>query len=95
MAKIKVDGEVMRAKANTFRTVAENIETLTGDMTKEIQSLENTWKGTAAENLIQKFKDLHSTFEEKNKTIIQYAEFLEKAAEAYEQREGTIVNALS
>lgn len=84
MATIKVNSTVMRDKANSFKTVANSIKTFTSEMTAEIESLKSVWQGESAETTVTKFKGLADNFEEIYATIVDYANFLEQAAEAYD-----------
>ncbi|MBE5951835.1 MAG: WXG100 family type VII secretion target [Lachnospiraceae bacterium] len=91
MATIKVNSTVMRDKANSFKTVANSIRTFTSEMTAEVESLKNAWQGESAETTVIKFKGLADNFEEIYQTIIGYANFLEQAAEAYDNAESANV----
>lgn len=90
MATIKVNSTVMRDKANGFKTVSGSIKSFTSEMTAEIESLRSTWEGEAAETLVNKFKGLSDDFEEICKTINQYADFLNQAADSYDRVESSI-----
>ena len=87
MATIKVNSTVMREKARSFRTVANSVKAYTDEMTNEVESLKSTWEGESAETLVNKFKGLADDFEGIYETIISYADFLERAAEAYDTTE--------
>ena len=87
MATIKVNSTVMREKASSFKTVATSIKTFTDEMTVEVENLKGAWEGESAETLVTKFKGLADNFEDVFKTVIAYAEFLEQAAEAYDNTE--------
>lgn len=89
MATIKVNSIVMREKASSFKTVANSIKTFTGEMTAEIESLKAAWEGESAETTIMKFKGLTDNFEDIYTTIVSYANFLEQAAEAYDNVESS------
>lgn len=90
MATIKVNSTVMRDKASGFKTVSSSIKTFTEEMTNEIEGLKSTWEGEAAETLVNKFKSLSDDFENIYKTINQYADFLEKAADSYDKVESSV-----
>ena len=87
MATIKVNSTVMREKAGSFKTVANSIKGFTEEMTAEIESLKSTWEGESAETLVDKFRGLADNFEEIYETIVSYANFLDQAAEAYDNTE--------
>lgn len=87
MATIKVNSTVMREKASSFKTVANSIKVFTNEMTTEIDSLKSTWEGESAETLVTKFNSLADNFDDIYETIVSYANFLEQAAEAYDNTE--------
>ena len=87
MATIKVNSTVMREKANSFKTVANSIKVFTGEMTTEVEGLKVAWEGESAETLVNKFRGLADNFTSIYDTIISYANFLDQAAEAYDNTE--------
>lgn len=87
MATIKVNSTVMREKASSFKTVANSIRTFTNEMTAEIESLKAAWEGESAETLVAKFRGLADNFDDIFDTVVSYANFLEQAAEAYDNAE--------
>ena len=91
MATIKVNSTVMREKASSFKTVANSVKVFTGEMTNEVESLKSTWEGESAETLVNKFRGLADDFESIYETIISYADFLEQAAQAYDNAENANV----
>lgn len=93
MATIRVDSTAMREKSNSFKTISQNISTYTTDLESEINGMKSVWEGEAAESTVEKFKVFKQAFEEKKKTIDNYALFLEKAAEAYDNSENSVKNA--
>ena len=93
MATIKVDSTAMQEKANSFKGISKNIHTYTDDLDQEITGMKKVWEGEAAEGAVNKFKEFKQAFEEKKQTIDNYALFLEKAAEAYNNSENAVKNA--
>ncbi len=91
MATIKVNSTVMRDKANSFKTVANSIKNFTAEMTAEIEGMKSQWQGESAETTVAKFKGLADNFEDIYATIVGYANFLEQAAEAYDNTESANV----
>lgn len=94
MATIKVDSTAIREKANTFKTIATNINTYMQDMEAEINNMKGVWEGEASEVTINKFKEYKKGFEEKKQSIENYATFLESAAEAYDNSEESVKNSV-
>ena len=89
MATIRVNSDSMRAKAASFKQVADDIEGFTNEMSVEINKLKDFWTGDAGETLIEKFTGLKNDFENIVATIKQYSDFLEKSATAYDDAENT------
>ena len=87
MATIKVNSTVMREKASSFKTVANSIKVFTNEMTAEVESLKAAWEGESAETLVNKFRGLADNFDDIYETVVSYANFLEQAAEAYDNTE--------
>lgn len=85
MATIKVNSAVMRDKANSFKAVSGSIKTYISEMTNEVDGMKAAWKGESAETLVKKFKEFAANFEEIDKTINQYAGFLNQAADDYDK----------
>ena len=63
----------------------------TSDMTAEIESLKGAWEGESTETLVNKFRGLADNFDDIYETIVSYANFLEQAAEAYDNTEAANV----
>ena len=91
MATIKVNSIAMREKASAFKTVANSVKIFTGEMTNEVESLKAVWEGESAETLVAKFRSLNDNFDDIYETIISYANFLDQAAEAYDNTESANV----
>ena len=87
MADIKVSSTGMREKASTFRSIAESIRNYTEDMKKTVENLRSSWEGTASDETRNAFTKFQETFDDKYNTIINYAKFLEEAANAYDEAE--------
>lgn len=87
MAEIKVSSTGMREKAQSFRTIAESIRNYTEEMKQTIENLKSTWEGEASEETRAAFQRFQETFDEKYNTIINYAKFLEEAADTYDRTE--------
>lgn len=87
MATIKVNSKVMRDKANIFKTVSSSISNLTEETAAEINNLKSSWEGSAADTYITKFNNLKPQFENICTTITNYENFLNKAADDYDEIE--------
>lgn len=87
MATIKVNSKVMREKATSFLSISSSVEKMLGEITTEIDGLKKSWEGTASETYALKYKKFAEGFDEICKSIKDYGEFLNLAAERYEERE--------
>lgn len=91
MAQVVVDSQVMRDKAKTLETEANNIQRLYSEMLQEVNTTAGKMKGTTIETQKKQFAGMQSTFETIVKDMKAYSTFLTQAAEAYEaaEKEGT------
>ena len=91
MAQVVVDSQVMRDKAKTLETEANNIQRLYNEMLQEVNTTAGKMKGTTIETQKKQFAGMQSTFETIVKDMKSYSTFLTRAAEAYEaaEKEGT------
>lgn len=91
MAQVVVDSQVMRDKAKTLETEANNIQRLYNEMLQEVNTTAGKMKGTTIETQKKQFAGMQSTFETIVKDMKSYSTFLIQAAEAYEaaEKEGT------
>lgn len=87
MAKMGVDSEAMRDQAKRLRDIAESLEDITNDITKEVVGLELTWKGDAARAFEDSFATYSKNYTVIYNTLMEYATFLDKAAKIYDEVE--------
>lgn len=87
MAQVVVDSQVMRDKAKTLETEANNIQRLYNEMLQEVNTTAGKMKGTTIETQKKQFAGMQSTFETIVKDMKAYSTFLTQAAEAYEAAE--------
>lgn len=91
MASIKANPAVMRDKASSLKTIAKQINTITDEMSKEINNLKANWEGTGYETTVRKFNELKDDFQERYDTINAYSTYLENAAAEQEQTNEAVV----
>lgn len=87
MAQVVVDSQVMRDKANIIKQAATNMLDKYNEMLQEVQTTAGKMKGTTIETQKQKFEGMKANFETFSTDMKAYAEFLERAADAYEVAE--------
>lgn len=85
--KLVVDDVVMTEKANSLSSIANNINSLSNEISAEIAKLQEAWRSEASELLCQRFNDLAKSFVERYEVINSYASFLVQAADAYRTNE--------
>ncbi len=85
--EIKANDQVMREKATILKEIGANIANLANEMKAEIARLETTWEGEAAELLVARFNELNNSFESRQRTIDNYANFLSNASDVYKTQE--------
>lgn len=87
MAQVVVDSQVMREKAQIIQQAAANMLERYNEMLQEVQTTAGKMKGTTIETQRQKFEGMKPTFETFTTDIKAYADFLNRAAEAYDAAE--------
>ncbi|MFR0969196.1 MAG: WXG100 family type VII secretion target [Coprococcus sp.] len=66
---IKVTPAELEARANEFRNVMNQTNTLTADMMKTIMGLSSVWTGSASEEYISQFKGLQKDMDKMGELI--------------------------
>lgn len=87
MAQVVVDSSVMRDKAKTLENAARTIQSLYAEMLMEVTVTANKMKGKTIETEKKQFANLQSTFDVIVEDIKAYSDFLNQAAESYEETE--------
>ena len=87
MAQVVVDSQVMRDKAEVIKQVAKNMLDKYNEMLQEVQTTAGKMKGTTIETQRQKFEGMKANFETFTTDIEAYANFLNRAADAYDNAE--------
>lgn len=87
MAQVMVDSQVMRDKAKAIETAATNMLNKYMEMLQEVQTTAGKMKGTTIETQKERFESMQSTFETFSSDIKAYADFLNRAADAYDAAE--------
>lgn len=87
MAQVVVDSQVMRDKAEVIKQAAKNMLDKYNEMLQEVQTTAGKMKGTTIETQRQKFEGMKANFETFTADIEAYANFLNRAADAYDNAE--------
>lgn len=87
MAQVVVDSQVMRDKAKAIEAAAKNMLDRYNEMLREVQTTAGKMKGTTIETQKQKFEGMRGNFETFTTDIKAYADFLNRAADAYDAAE--------
>ncbi len=84
MATIRVNTTVMRDKAQSLVSISNSIRNFVDEMNKEVDGMRSFWEGEAAESTIKEYHRLATGFEDIYATIEKYSEFLNTAADGYD-----------
>lgn len=87
MAQVVVDSQIMRDKAQTIMRASQNMLDRYNDMLREVQTTAGKMKGTTIDTQRERFEGMRASFETFSKDIKDYADFLNRAAEAYDAAE--------
>ena len=87
MAQVVVDSQVIRDKAEVIKQAAKNMLDKYNEMLQEVQTKAGKMKGTTIETQRQKFEGMKANFETFTTDIEAYANFLNRAADAYDNAE--------
>lgn len=87
MAQVVVDSQIMRDKAQTIMKASQNMLDRYNEMLREVQTTAGKMKGTTIDTQREKFEGMKASFETFSQDIKAYADFLNKAAEAYDAAE--------
>lgn len=87
---IEIRPEELRAKAGSMRKEVEGMRSALEVATRVVSQSEGAFEGSAANQVREKYNTLKPKFEDFYNAMDGYAEFLEKTAAAYEQRETEI-----
>lgn len=91
MAQVVVNSAVMREKATRIATDATQIKTLYDDMLREVQTMAGKMSGTTIETARDKFASMQQAFETISLDIKAYSDFLNSAADAYDQVDNIVM----
>ena len=87
MAQVVVDSSVMRDKAKTLENAARTIQSLYAEMLMEVTVTANKMKGKTIETEKKQFANMQNIFDVIVEDITAYSDFLNQAAESYEETE--------
>ncbi|OLR62751.1 hypothetical protein BHF69_08695 [Anaerostipes sp. 992a] len=91
---IKVSTSKLRSTATSFSNTANQIKTLTSNMTSTVEGLSGAvWSGDAANAYKRKFKQLDDDIAKLVKMINEHATDLNEMAREYEAAENQNINA--
>lgn len=89
---ILVTTQVLSDTAKDIRTINGELDSKLADINKEMNSLQNTWKSDAANDIRAAMNALKPKFEQYKNVVESYAKFLDATVQNYESTESTIQN---
>lgn len=87
---IKVDPQVLQAKASEFDTIRAEMMSTIDAMTGKVRSLTGTWEGEAATDYQSKYSQLSDDIEYMNSIITEHVSDLNEMAERYTAAAGEV-----
>ena len=91
MANIEVDWEELNKKGELMVDESSNMETILGNIKKEITNLNETWHSNSAEQMIGYINGvMTTTFENYKKVVEEYGKYLQEASERYSETEANL-----
>lgn len=88
--QIRSTPEQMRARANEYRTQAENVNDVINAMDTLLTSLQNEWDGEGSQAFVERFNQLRPGFLSAKDLIDEIANALNSTANDYEDLDSQI-----
>ena len=82
-AELKVDAQVVIAKASSMQNIGGNLSRIMEDMKGKVQSLQADWESDAARTFLAQFSKLHKDIDEMLNISKEYAADLNAIAQTY------------
>ena len=86
---LKVDSQVLKNTADSFKKQSDSIRTLTTQMIDEVTSMNGAWKSDAQQAYCQKFKSLDGDMAQMILMINEHVDDLKEMAAQYEKSEAS------
>ena len=86
---LKVDSQVLKNTADSFKQPRESISSLTTQMIDEVTSMNGAWESDAQQAYCQKFKSLDGDMSQMILMINEHVDDLKEMAAQYEKSEAS------
>jgi WXG100 family type VII secretion target len=90
MAAIDVESTELRQQAQSVRSGASEVNDIVGRLTGQVQELSGRWRGSASESFQGLWDEWQRGAQQLREAMQGIGDFLERAAETYEQAEDSI-----
>lgn len=90
MDDIKITLPEVSNSAATLRSINSNLDDVLNQTSRLMTGLNDFWKGTAGETIVQRFNKFANRFIDESETIEEYAKFLDYTVSSYDSLESTI-----
>ncbi len=87
---IQIDLDEVREKATVIKSCNDDLTDRLEEITRSMEGLVDSWESEAATTIFEKFKGLKPVFEDYEKVVEAYAQFLMDTAETYDQTDSAI-----
>ena len=90
--QIRITPDQMRERANQYRTEADTVNGVIGQMDSLLQALEGEWEGSASESYAARYQELKPGFMKAEELIREIAAALDSTARIVEETDTNIAN---
>ena len=91
-SQIRMTPDMMRQRANEYRTEAETVNGVIGKMDRLLQQLQSEWEGAASESYAARYQELKPGFMKAEELIREIAQALDSTAKIVEETDTNIAN---
>lgn len=90
--QIRMTPDTMRARANEYRTEANNVNSVIAKMDALLSALQSEWEGNAADSYAARYEELKPAFVKAEDLINEIAKALDASANYMEESDQNIAN---
>lgn len=90
--QIRITPDQMREKANRYRSEAEAVNAVIGNMDTLLEQLQSEWEGAASESYAVRYSELKPGFQKAEALIREIAKALDDTAKIVEETDASIAN---
>lgn len=92
MSDIRITLPEVSATAGQIRSINANMDEILHQVLRNMQDLNNVWKGNAGETIVSRFMKFSNKFLDESETIEDYAKYLDYTVSSYDSIESTLTS---